>query len=236
MEILKGVEIVDLGLWLKKEKILVISDLHIGYEGMLEHQGVFVPKFQLKDILGRLERILDKVKPEKIVVSGDLKHAFGEILKQEWQDTLKLLDFLLERCGEVILVKGNHDVFLEPIASRKGIKIVDDYSANNFFITHGDKIKETSASIIIIGHEHSAINLKEGVKRETYKCFLKGKWQGKKIIVLPSFNPISDSADAFKGGIFSPYLKDLSNFEVYVVGDKVYDFGKVKNLSQFKPA
>jgi len=224
---------VDLGLWLGKEKILIVSDFHLGYEEGLREKGILVPRWQLKDILKRLGEILKKVKPKKIIINGDLKHEFGKILNQEWGDVLKLLDFLLKNCEEVVLVRGNHDLFLGPIASKRGIKVVKEYKAGKVFIGHGDKLKtDIVEKIIIIGHEHPAIDLKKDGKVERYKCFLKGKWKGKEIIVMPSFNPISDGSNVLKGKRFSPYLKEIDKFKVCVVGEKeVFDFGKVKDLT-----
>ena len=46
MEIAKGIEIIDLGLYIKKHKLLVFADFHIGYEESLNKQGVLIPRFQ----------------------------------------------------------------------------------------------------------------------------------------------------------------------------------------------
>ena len=32
MEILKGIEMIGKALWIKKQKVLILADLHIGYE------------------------------------------------------------------------------------------------------------------------------------------------------------------------------------------------------------
>lgn len=231
MKILEGIEIIDLALWLNKEKTLIVSDFHLGYEEVLKKEGVFVPRFQLKDVLERLKIILEKVKPEKIIINGDLKHEFGKVLNQEWRDVLRLLDFLIKNSNELILVKGNHDLFLSPIAGKRNIKIVDDYLINDILITHGNKIKKTKANTLIIGHEHPAISLKEEGKIEKYKCFLKGKWERKNLIITPSFNFLFEGTDITKEELLSPYLKDVSDFEVYVIGKKVYNFGKLKDLT-----
>ena len=239
MEILPGIEIIDLALWLKPEKTLIVGDFHLGYEGELEDKGFLIPKFQLNDVLKRLKSILKKTKPEKIILNGDLKHNYGKILKQEWRDVLKLIDFLKSNCQELIIVRGNHDLFLGPIAGKKRVKIVDDYFIKDIFICHGNTNKKNEEHLIaagqkiktlIIAHEHPAIVLKHQGKSEKYKCFLKGKFQEKNLLVIPSFNPLSDGTDITGSKRFSPYLPDLSNFEVYVVGDKIFNFGKVKNL------
>ena len=51
------------------------------------------------------------------------------------------------------------------------------------------------------------------------------------MIVMPSFNPITIGTDLLKGQFISPFMKvNISSFEVYVVADNVYYFGKVKDL------
>jgi len=229
MEIIKGIEILGKSLWLRKEKILIISDLHIGYEECLNKKGILVPRIQFKEIFNELERLLKQVNPKTIVVNGDLKHEFGEISNQEWSETLKILDLLLEK-AKVVLIKGNHDNILKPIAGKRGLKIVDKYETDDICIVHGDNILKTDKKIVIIGHEHPAISLKEGIKTERYKCFLLGKYKNKKMVVMPSFLPIIEGTDVLKGKLLSPYLKNIDNFDVFAVGDKVYKFGKVEDI------
>lgn len=230
MEILPGIEIIDLALWIKKEKTLIISDLHLGYEEMLERQGVLTPRFQLKDMVEQLIKIFKKVQPEIVVINGDLKHEFGNILSQEWRDILRLFEFLEKNCSETVIVKGNHDIFLGPLTKKKNIQPVTYFQQNDLLIAHGDKIIDAGKTIII-GHDHPAITIRDKVKAEKYKCFLKGKWKRKNLIVMPSFNPLTKGMDVKQGKLLSPYLKNIDHFEVYVVEDKVYYFGKVKDIT-----
>lgn len=230
MEILKGIKIVDLGLVI--DKTLIFSDFHIGYEEALNKQGIFVPRFQFEDMINRLIPILKKVKPETIVINGDLKHEFGTISKTEWKQTLKLLDLLSKYSKKIILVKGNHDTILEPIAKKRNLEIVDYYIMNKIYFCHGNKIpKQIDQNIIIIGHEHPAVSISTGLRSEKYKCFLLGTFNRKKLIVMPSFNQVTEGTDVLKERLLSPFLKKgIDNFNVFVVGDKIYDFGKIKKL------
>lgn len=232
MNIMPGIEIIDLALYIKKHKILVIGDIHIGYEESLNKQGILIPRFQFKDVIERLESILNKVKVELIVITGDLKHEFGRISEQEWRETLKVLDLLLKH-GKVILLKGNHDTILGPIANKRNVKFQDHLLVDDIYICHGDKIPSDlqKAKTIIIGHEHPAISLKEGVRVEKFKCYLKGRFRRKTLIVQPSFLLITEGTDIMQEKLLSPFLhQKLDNFEVFVVGDKVYKFGKLKDL------
>jgi len=124
MEIAKGIEIIETALWLKKQNILIINDLHIGYEEVLQRKGILVPKFQLKEIITKLEHILEKTKPEKVIINGDLKHEFGTVLKQEWKEVLQFLDVVLQKCKTVIIIKGNHDPIIAPIAEKRRVAVV----------------------------------------------------------------------------------------------------------------
>jgi len=231
MNLTEDIEIVDLAL--KINDTLIISDVHIGYEEFLNEQGYLLPITQYKDTIKRLEKIFEKTRKLKtIIINGDLKHEFGRISDTEWRNTLNLLDFLLENCKKIILIKGNHDKILEPIANKKNIVVVDSYKLNNILILHGDKIpKKIDEEIIVIGHEHPAIGLQEESRLEKYKCFLKGKYQNKELIVMPSFNLTAEGSDMLREGMLSPFLKqDLSDFEVFIIDEKVLKFGKLKDL------
>ena len=217
MKIAKDIEVNDLSLYLVKEKTLVFADFHIGYEEALNKEGILIPRFQLKETLERLERIFlffkrNKKEINKIIINGDLKHEFGTISEQEWRDALKLLDFLNKYCKEIILIKGNHDTILGPIADKRSLKIVDFLKFEDVLIIHGDKINKhienliKKAKIIIISHEHPALSLKEGFRVELFKCFLKGKYKKKTLIVQPSFNLVTEGTDVSKEGLLSPFL------------------------------
>ena len=231
MDLSKGIKIVDTALWFELEKVLVINDLHIGYEEVLHRKGILVPRFQLEQIMNKLKLIIQKTKPAKIIINGDLKHEFGKVLRQEWKEVLEFLDFLLQNISEVIIIKGNHDPIIQPLADKKGIAVVNQYQVGETLIVHGDELVETTAKRIVIGHEHPAITIREGSKWEKYKCFLKGTWQKKELIAVPSFNPLLEGTDVLKEQLLSPFLDDIQDFEVFVVGEKgVFYFGKIKGL------
>jgi len=107
---------------------------------------------------------------------------------------------------------------------------VDKYEIDDITIIHGNKIKEINTKIIIIGHEHPAVTIKDNIRNETYKCFLKGKYKNKILIVTPSFSLVKQGYDVLNFDNHTLYIKNIDNFEVFVVEDKIYNFGKVKNL------
>jgi hypothetical protein len=178
------------------------------------------------------------VKPELIVMLGDIKHEFGTISRQEWRDTLNLLDYLMSKVGKIVLIKGNHDTILGPLADKKDLVVRESFFIDNILFCHGHKLIDEKSAIfikaktIIIGHEHPAIGLRDGPRVEKYKCFLLGKFKNKKLIVMPSFNFVTEGTDVLQEKLLSPFIENIYNFEAFVVGDKVYKFGKVSSLGR----
>ncbi len=87
MKILPEIEIKEKALWLAKRKILIIADLHLGYEEALNKEGILVPRQMFKVLKKEIKKLL-KLKPKTIIINGDLKNEFGQISKQEWVESL----------------------------------------------------------------------------------------------------------------------------------------------------
>jgi uncharacterized protein len=255
MEISSNIRIFDLGLLINNsdEYVLVFSDFHLGYEESLNKKGVLVPRFQFQDTIERLDKIFEVIDSEgvalkNIIVNGDIKHEFGRITEQEWREVLKLIDYLKSKCSDLILIKGNHDNVSQYVAERRDIELVDYCEVGSVLVLHGDVLPEKlgvdldGVETLVIGHEHPAIGLRESaasVRTEKFKCFLKGKFSVGKLdvdlIVMPSFNLVTEGTDVSKGRLLSPFLKasknKLGEFELFLVADEVRYFGRIKDLS-----
>ncbi len=244
MHIVPGIESLDLALYLTSAKTLALSDFHIGFEESLNRQGVLVPRTHYKDVIDRLEHIFAVLKKAKksvrtIVITGDLKHDFGHIGRQEWRDVMRLVDYLLRKCEHLILIKGNHDVQLGPIADKHGIELVPEYRVGDVLMIHGDVVptKLRGITTIIMGHEHPAITLRSKGRSERYKCFLKGTYKRRILIVQPSFNLLTEGTDILQEQFLSPLLKGrlfgIGCFEAFIVDDRTHEvlpFGSLKRL------
>lgn len=235
MEIMEGIEIVNFSLFIKKTKTLIISDLHIGLEAALNKEGVLIPRFQFDDLKEKTKQLLTEKKPERVILNGDIKHNFGKISKQEWKNTFEYIDMLKENC-EIVLIKGNHDKMLDPITDKRDLEIKTHHYEEGIYISHGDEIPANidfhKAKVLIVGHEHPSITLRDGNRTETYKCFLKGNYKDKSLIVMPSAHTLSEGTDITKEKLLSPFLNEntTKNFEVYITDEEIYYFGTVKEI------
>jgi uncharacterized protein len=231
MPIPKSIELNEISLYFPRQGILAISDIHLGLEEIIIKQGMMIPKNQFRDASLKIEKLLKKLRPKKVILCGDIKHEFGTISKSEWKETLDMID-LITKYSKLILIKGNHDAILGPIARKKNVEIVEKFIEENLLFVHGDKLINIPKKIqtIIIGHEHPAITLEHEGRVEKYKCFLFGKYKRKDLIVIPSFNFVTEGTNILEEQLLSPFLKKIDDFEVYISGDKIYDFGKVKDI------
>jgi len=266
--------------------ILVIGDMHIGYEEHVFEEGL-LPRMQLKQILEKFNEIFkrldeEKIKIKQIVLLGDLKHEFGGISDSEWRETLQLIDYLngkissKNKTEKIILIKGNHDNILGPIAKKREIKVRNFYKIRikvvgneiRICFLHGNKLfkqclnsRENSkqcllnakqrggkvfkqpkqpTEVLIMGHLHPSITLRDNYKSERFKCFLFGKWKGNIVYILPSFSPISFGYDVSslkqsdeKDGFVIVGDKSLKKFEVLVYNNKerkVHNFGRLNKI------
>ncbi len=224
MNIHKNIEIRDLGLYLVKEKILVISDIHIGYEESLNRSGILVPRVYFKEFLERLKLMLNDV--DMVIINGDFHHEFSKFTYADRDSSDQLMKIIGDR--KLIVIQGNHDPIVKFILN---LDIRKFYRIDDILICHGDEIIDEDSKVIIIGHEHASIGIKENVRIEKYKAFLVGKYNKKTLIVMPSCNLATEGSDILRDEKLSPYLKqNLDNFQVYIVSNKVYDFGKLKEL------
>ncbi len=225
------------------KKILVVGDLHLGYEETLNQAGVFLTRKMFEEMISYFELIFGDVgKVDYIVLLGDVKHDFGRVLKQEWNDVLGLFDYLegkLNENGKIIITKGNHDAVLQAIAKkREFVEMRDYFVVDEVAFLHGDKdfveIHDKKIKYWIMGHGHPAVKISDGVKVEDYKCFLSGSFKGHEIVVVPSFFEFSSGSDPRENSLGLAWDFDFGRFNVLVVSEDeklgVLDFGRLRDM------
>ena len=58
IQINENIELFDLFIYLKKQKTLILADVHLGYEEMLNKQGILIPRHQFSETIKHLEEVL----------------------------------------------------------------------------------------------------------------------------------------------------------------------------------
>jgi hypothetical protein len=220
IEIFPKIKAIDKALYFEDLKLLVISDLQIGQETYFATKGLFVPQFQTKQMIDSLIKLLKETKAERLLINGDFKHDFSLAAIQEWNDISYFIVEVYKYVKSIIVIKGNHDNYLQNILTKYKIRIVEEALIDNYLFIHGHAYPKTNIekyNILIIGHEQPGVVLRDGFEKFKLPCFLYGTTlDNKNIVVLPSFSPLSANSEINlqeQKDLLSPILKKLVDFE-----------------------
>jgi uncharacterized protein len=182
------------------KRYLVVTDLHIGFEGKLVANDIHVePKEIVSETVKNLESIIESQRPDSLVLLGDIKSSVDSISKIEWSAVP--LFFEIGKKIKTIVIPGNHDGNIQKlvpewvtVSSTAGL-VIDD-----ILLTHGHVMPSENLSHvnkIIMGHVHP-VYFQEGsvldgqrvwVSIKTEKSQIFSSSSGPiEIIVVPSFN------------------------------------------------
>ncbi len=220
---------------------VAVSDLHLGLEASMTSNGYYVPEFQLEKVKKELEKCFEETQASTIVLNGDLKNEFSTSYSEK-KEVSELLKFLKTVFEKVVVVKGNHDLFLEETVEEEGLKMRETFLKQNVLFAHGHQELDTEKNYdtVVIGHEHPALSLEDDIGHvEKIPCLLHSKnGQGLEIIVLPAFSHISNGSEVnniSESDLLSPVIKnnfELNSMTAIAVSREggVYDFGRLSNL------
>lgn len=193
---------------------IVISDLHFGYEK--EIKGYVIPN-QRKRFIRKIKEIGKKFKKKKLVILGDVKHKIPFISINEKFEISKFFDELSKEFKEIIIIKGNHDGKIENLINQKNVRVLKEFIVNSIAFIHGHRRLSKDAvncKIIVMGHVHPTFKVKD--KTGTvyrYPCWIIGKLNNAKVIVVPSFNELTIGYENLSG----PLSKEIREKEVFLL-------------------
>lgn len=191
----------------RSTRVLVVADLHIGYEKELSTQGVHVPP-QSRRLLQRLSKLREETRAEYLLLLGDVKHSISRAESEELREVREFLKKLREQVPVGIVV-GNHDGGLSTVVP-EGIEVyesrglvVTTVSGQRILLLHGHAKPRSedleSVSAVVMGHVHPYVVLRDFTyARVTEPVYLKVRLRGTDlglqrdlvVLVLPAFNPI----------------------------------------------
>ena len=149
------------------ERVVVVGDLHIGWEVTLSQQGIHIPS-QTGKMLERLRSIIDKEHPTRLIMLGDVKHSVTGAELEEWRDVPDFFEALLKLVPSIQVILGNHDGNLEPLTPSKVEMLPSSGLAlwGRFGLLHGHAWPTPEilgCETLILGHLHPAVTLRDAV-------------------------------------------------------------------------
>lgn len=195
-----------------EESRLLVSDLHLGLEKELAKKGFRLPPYSVK-MVERIKKISDELRPEGILILGDVKHSVGKVEDIDWTVIPWFFDTMLDLFGSVDVVPGNHDGNIKTLLPQR----VTLHPSSGMVLGHGrEKVgaahghawpseEALATGRLVIGHSHFTYEMRdrfntysresvwvfaryridELMERAGYRTKKKGEG---KLIVMPPFN------------------------------------------------
>lgn len=192
-------------LFWKKEKALVLSDLHIGKTAHFRKNGIALSNQIFESDLQRLSVLIEYFQPEKFIVVGDLLHAGdnSDVDKFcEWKNQYSEIEFHL--------VEGNHDRISKKLEAKLCLhQKSTELEIENIFFIHD--FEKSNPKFQVTGHIHPGIILNSFVKKIKLPCFALSEHQ----LLLPAFSEFTglDTKNLPKNGRFYVFT-DAEIYEI----------------------
>ena len=173
--------------WFPHERVLAVADLHLGYAWAHRLSGQLMPIPPTNDTLARLAELQRDYKPREIVVLGDIVHR-AMALPVLAEEVREIFDALSPH-AQLTFIAGNHDRNLAAVLREwmLPIELVSSREIGSCLLVHGDidRPKRNSDVRLVMGHEHPAISIGDGVTTsQKCPCFLVSE----RVIILPAFS------------------------------------------------
>lgn len=166
------------------QRILVVADLHIGYERTLfknEQTSLNVTE----RIIQNFEKLVGDVQPTQLIILGDLKHTLCKFSRSEFQKISQLL-YRLQKQTSITIIRGNHDADLELVVPDRvelipssGFRI--SLGNQEIYLLHGHAIPSVeiiNCDSVIMGHIHPTLEITSLQTRKTiHRVWVKTKWK-----------------------------------------------------------
>jgi len=232
-------------LLLKKgsERILVVADLHIGWEVRLAEQGIYVPS-QTPKIQERMLQLIQSCKPTSILFLGDVKHAIAKVEMEEWRDIPDFFENINKKVQNIQIIPGNHDGNLEPlllptakILSPTGVTL------GNIGLFHGHTWPAPNllnCSSLITAHVHPTVTFRDPLGfRITRQVWVKAQCDSTKLAksllehqrIKVDKNPILLLQELFKVKLKTSQLFIMPSFNDFLGGQAINQKGLGKSGS-----
>jgi DNA ligase-associated metallophosphoesterase len=170
-------------LWWEAERMLVVADLHLEKGSAFAARGIALPPYDTRTTLRRLEALMARYQPARLVALGDSFHDRDADARMDREDASSLAR--LTRQTNWIWIAGNHD----PVPPRRfGGAIVSELSVGPLTFRH--EPQPAPATGEIAGHLHPCAAVRVRGRRLRRRCLASDGTRA----ILPAFG-------AYAGGL-----------------------------------
>ena len=200
------------GLFLPACRTLVVADLHFEKGSAMAARGRrLAPPYDTTATLDRLQRLVRRMQPKRIVALGDSFHdgagplRLGEVEARRIQALTKAVEW--------VWIAGNHDP--DPPAALGGTA-TPELLAGNLLLRHEPRSGPRPGEVA--GHLHPKAAVATSARRVSGSCFVT---DGQRMI-LPAFGAYTGGLD-----VHTPVIRDLfkRGLKIFMLGQqRLYQF------------
>ncbi|MGX5817808.1 ligase-associated DNA damage response endonuclease PdeM [Chitinophaga lutea] len=191
-------------LYWTSQRALIVADLHVGKSAHFRKAGIAVPANIVQEDLFRLQQLIVRYMPERVIVVGDMFHsrANNEVeYFRLWRRQFPHIAFEL--------ITGNHDIMDASVYTSLDIRQYDFLELDDVYFVHdaADRPATLSGRYVLSGHIHPGVRM-VGYGRQSLRlpCF----YFGLEVAVLPAFSNFT--------GTYA--LEREAEAEVFVIAEK----------------
>ncbi|MCI4322772.1 MAG: metallophosphoesterase family protein [Thermoplasmata archaeon] len=189
---------------------LLVADLHLGL-GITRGRGVGLATAHAQQMLRELTEVAAEENARAVVVAGDVKHPITNAPPPVHHLVFDFFAELLKERLRIDVVRGNHDVRLDPALPREvRLHPAGGLRRGSVGVVHGHTMPDARLAVaetLVMGHLHPGFRLagpqgKDGGKR---RCWVRGVYpdgsrpevpwarraRTREILVMPAFHPVA---------------------------------------------
>ncbi|ACB40330.1 metallophosphoesterase [Pyrobaculum neutrophilum] len=153
---------------LRRERILLLADTHVGYEVELRRERGVNAVSQTGRLIGGILELLEQHNATSIAILGDVKHELP--VPRESVEEVKTFLRAIAKRAPLLLIPGNHDSLLEQIAvGIEGVEVAPNRGVllGRYLLLHGH-VKPARedlerAEVVVMGHTHPAVVIRDEI-------------------------------------------------------------------------
>jgi hypothetical protein len=202
------------------EKTLVFADLHFEKGSSFARRGQFLPPYDTRETLKRMDALIARLCPARVIALGDSFHDrdAADRLDDEERATLRRL----AHGAEWIWIAGNHDP--APPAWLGGI-ITEEIAIGGLVFRHKPSAERQRGEVA--GHLHPCATVVMRGRALRRRCFISDGIR----VVLPAFGAYTGGLDVEENAISSLFP---DAFLTYLLGARrVYAVATTKGAHKF---
>jgi metallophosphoesterase superfamily enzyme len=189
---------------------LIVADLHLGL-GVTRDRGLGLATAHAAAMGGEIADVAAAEDAGGLVVAGDVKHPITNAPPPIRQLVFEFFAALLRERLRIDVVRGNHDVGLDPALPREvRLRPAGGLRWGSVGVVHGHAMPDArlgAASTLVMGHLHPGFRLagpqgKDGGKR---RCWVRAEYEStsrpvvpwarrartREVLVMPAFHPLA---------------------------------------------